>query len=889
MFCYTKTAVLVLLSLFHCLSTFSQEVEVVPPKTYVTAWATSPIAIDGVLDDEAWQEVAWGGDFVGHDPEYNVAPSQETQFKILYDAKYLYVGIRAWDTEPEKIVKRMSRRDGFDGDWVEINIDSYFDKRTAFSFSASVSGVKGDEYVSGNGNNWDSTWDPIWYLQTSIDDKGWVAEFKIPLSQLRFANKEHHTWGIQLTRRLFREQERSTWQPVDPNAPGWVHLFGELKGIKGIKPQKQLELLPYVLASTETYPKEEGNPFREKGSEQNLNGGIDAKIGITSDITLDLTVNPDFGQVEADPSQVNLSAFELFFRERRPFFLEGNNVLSFRTSGGANNLYYSRRIGRSPQGYIDSDYDYAETPNQTALLGAAKITGKNAKGFSWGIMESFTDQAVADAVSIDTVLVEGDSAEVLNFREEVIEPYTNYFVARAQQELNGAQTVFGAVFTDVRRFNNQVNGMDLLHDKAQTAGVDLDHNFNDRKYGVSFKYMYSHVEGTQGAIYETQTSYQRSFQRTDNAYKEVDSTRTSLLGTAGTFSFGKRSGNWRWSVGSNYRSPELELDDIGFLRQTDMINNWVWTRYRVNKVTKYFRSQFYRIYSEHNMDFGGVTIGRSVDLEMGVQFKNFWRFSTGTFLQGNEVSNADLRGGPSIVYPGGKNWWYWFGTNNQKALRVTFNNWYYWGDQDYAKNYGVNMNITLRPIDALRITLSPSFQERRNDLQYISDATYGEETRYVLGTIQQQTYRLSMRCNFNITPNLTLEFWGQPFISRGQFSAYKRVVEPNAESYGERFALFDAEEIVYNEDNDEFDIFETGGEEADYSFSNPNFNIAEFRSNLVMRWEYVPGSTLFLVWANNGSYWDSSADGSINRLQSELFNLDASNTFLVKYTYRFIL
>lgn len=861
-----------------CFSLYSQEEDTSVKKIYTADRLQGEIIIDGLLDDNAWDQVDCGVDFIGHQPDYKAKPSQETQFKILYDEKFLYVGIRAFDTEPEKIVKRMSRRDGFEGDFVEINIDSYNDKRTAFSFTASVSGVKSDQYISNNGDNWDDTWDPIWYLKTSIDNLGWVAEFKIPLSQLRFANKEEHVWGLQVTRRFFRNEERSTWQAIDPNAPGWVHLFGELRGIKGIKPQKQLEILPYVLASAEKYQEEVDNPFRDSGKEYNGNVGVDAKVGLTSDITLDLTVNPDFGQVEADPSQVNLGAFELFFQERRPFFLEGNNVLNFGTSAGINNLFYSRRIGRRPQGYLqDDDIDHADIPNQTRLLGAAKVTGKNAKGFSWGVLESITRREHADVV--DTLG---------NFRKEPIEPMTNYFATRFQQDIQGGKTVFGAIFTNVNRFNNSTNGMDLLHNNAQSAGVDLDHNFKDRKYILTLKYSMSRVEGTQGAIYNTQTSFQRSFQRTDNTYKSVDSTRTSLLGTAGTIAFGKRSGDWRWMVGSNYRSPELELDDIGFLRQTDIINNWIWTRYRLNKLTPLFRNQSYSFYTEQNLDFGGVVTSTGGNLNVRLQFKNFWRFNSGFFMEGNQVSNADLRGGPSIIYPGGKNWWYWIGTNDQKKFRFSFNNWYYWGNQDYTRNMGLNFNVTIRPTDALRISVSPRFSQRRNDLQYVTGLDVGDDSRYILGTVRQQTYSASVRFNYNITPNLTLEYWGQPFIASGEYSNFKHAHEPNSERYKSRFRLYNSEEIAFNNEDNVFEVNEQGGVHA-YEFSNPDFNIVEYRSNFVVRWEYIPGSVLFLVWANNGSIYNQSTNNDFRNLSTELTNLDATNTFLIKYTYRFIL
>ncbi|MEO9872699.1 DUF5916 domain-containing protein [Ekhidna sp.] len=847
-------------------------------KSYTTDRTKTEISIDGLLNDEAWDQVEWGGDFNGHRPEYMVDPTQKTQFKILYDAKYIYVGIRAFDTEPEKIERRMTRRDGFDGDRVTVMFDSYFDKRTAFSFTASASGVKGEEYVSNNGDDWDSTWDPIWYLRTSIDSEGWIAEMKIPLSQLRFANKESHTWGIQLSRNFFRGNEVYTWQPVDPNAPGWVHLFGELNGLKGIKPQKQFEIQPYVLASVEKYPIEEENEFRNEGKEFNGNVGLDAKIGITSDITLDLTFNPDFGQVDADPSAVNLSAFQLFFQERRPFFLEGSSLLTFGTSGGPNNLFYSRRIGGRPIGRLPSDIQNSDFPNQTQILGAAKLTGKNAKGFSWGLLESFTNREIIDV--IDTLGV---------MRQERVQPYTNYLVGRVQQDINGGKTVVGAMATNMNRIDNTGENLELAHNNAQSAGVDIDHNFRDRKYGIELRYAMSRVEGSKEALLRTQTSSERFFQRSNNNHREVDSTRTDLVGSAASVRFGKRSGDWRWTIGSNYRSPGLALNDVGFLRQTDDINNWVWTQYRVNKVTNTFRSQRYNIYAENNNDFGGAVTGRGINMNMNLEFNNYWEFGQGAWFGASRVSNADLRGGPSIKYPGNINYWFRVESNSRKRVRVSLNNRFNWGNNNFSKGYNVSLDLNIRPTDAMQISISPRANWNRNELQYITQTDFEDDTRYILGTVKRQTYSMSVRANYNITPNLTLEFWGQPFIATGEFSEFKRVHLPNSENYDQRFANYSESEIVFNEEDESYEVFETNSTDADYSFSDPNFNIVQFRSNFVMRWEYIPGSTLFLVWASNGSAFNRSSENGFGDLSSQLSNLEGSNTFLIKYTYRFIL
>jgi hypothetical protein len=867
-----------LTSVLFCLCTagaVAQEAD--PKRAYSTqrVEGEAPI-IDGLLDDEAWNAVEWAGDFIGHRPDYKAVPSQQTQFKILYDEKYLYIGIRAFDTEPDKIVRRMSRRDGFDGDMVEVNIDSYNDKRTAFSFTASVSGVKGDEYISNNGNNWDATWDPIWDLKTSIDDQGWIAEMRIPLSQLRFTNNYNLTWGIQVQRMIFRKDERSTWQPVDPNAPGWVHLFGELNGLQGIKPQKQLEIQPYVVGSAQKYPKDEGNPYRETGSELGSNFGVDAKIGLTSDITLDLNVNPDFGQVDADPSAVNLSAFQLFFREQRPFFLEGNNILTFGTSGGQNNLFYSRRIGSRPQGRpTDEDIAYVDRPNNTPIIGAAKLTGKNAKGFSWGFQNAVT--AEVNAFVTDTLGVE---------RREKIEPITNFMVARMQQDLNEGQTVLGAIFTSVNRFDNTGNGLDLLHDNAQSAGIDWDQNILDRKYGFTVKFGYSQVNGTQGAIYQTQTSSERFFQRPDNTYREVDSTRTSLTGTFGAVTFGKRSGNFVYTIGSNFRSPELEINDIGFLVFTDNWNHWLNLRYRVNKPTTLFRTQNYSIYHEQNFDFGGNRTAINANFNGGVQFHNYWWFESGFSRRGQALSNAELRGGPALMMPGGHEYWFWISSNNQKKVRVSFDNWHYWGDENHARSSGMNMNVIVRPIDALNISLTPSVSWRDFGLQYLGNDSERDGI-YILGRIMQQTYSMTMRVNYNLTPNLTFEFWGQPFISAGTYSDFKRVTDSQASDFFDRYLPLSDDWMSYA--NGQFSVDEDGDQLTDYSFSDPDFNVVEFRSNFVMRWEYIPGSTLFAVWSNNGSYFDQSERNDFRNLSSQLSNLKGTNTFLIKYTYRFVL
>ncbi|WP_258101461.1 carbohydrate binding family 9 domain-containing protein [Marinoscillum pacificum] len=856
-----------------------------PRRTYQTASIDGEVpVIDGRLDDPAWEQVEWAGDFIQRQPVDGAAPSQQTQFKILYDAKYLYIGIRAFDTEPDKVVRRMSRRDGFEGDFVEVNIDSYADKRTAFSFSASASGVKGEEYISNNGENWDATWDPIWYLKTSLDEFGWIAEFKIPLSQLRFADKESHVWGIQVMRMLFREQERSYWQPIEQGAPGWVHLFGEMHGIRGIKPQKQLEIQPYVLAKTEFSEEEEGNPYAT-GRSSDIDLGVDAKIGLTSDITLDLTINPDFGQVEADPSRVNLSAFQLFFQERRPFFLEGNNILNFRltesVAGGPfnnDNLFYSRRIGGKPSYYPeDGDIAYVDQIENTRILGAAKLTGKNKNGFSWGVLESVTNK---EKVEITDTL--GDS------RMETVEPLTNYLVGRVQQDINQGNALIGAMVTATNR-NLDEDRFDYLHDDAYSGGIDFTQNFNDRNYYVTLNGVFSHVTGSPYSIYQTQTSSERFFQRPDNRRSQVDSTRTSLTGTSASAALGKRSGNIIFQTGATMRSPEFELNDVGFLVQSDYISQWTWAQYRILKPFGIFR--WFRLNGNQYLtwDFDGVNIYQALNFNMHMQFENLWFLGMGSSIYGKNVSNADLRGGPSIRYPGGNEYWLYLSSNDNKKFYMDMNPWIAYGSHDNFIGKGIDIGIRYQPTDALRLSVSPGISTNDDELQYVDSYESGGNGEYILGNIKQVTYSASVRVNYIITPNLSIEYWGQPFISSGEYSNFKRVLDPNANEYNQRYLPYDANQIMFMEDELVYHIDHDRNGEVDYVLDDPNFNFMQFRSNCVLRWEYIPGSTLFLVWTSNASEYHNSRRNSFSELTNDLNKVNGSNIFLLKYTYRFIL
>jgi hypothetical protein len=483
-----KTPVIFTLS---CLILLSATISAAETRIYNTRRAVTPPRIDGRIDDRIWESVEWSGDFLEHSPDEGEAPTGQTAFKVLYDDQNIYMAFRARDPEPDKIADILARRDNFPGDWVEVNIDSYFDHRTAFSFTASVSGTQGDEFISEDGNSWDGNWDPVWRSQARKDGAGWTAEISIPLSQLRYNGREEQTWGLQVQRRIYRNEERSLWQPIPRDEDGWVSKFGELRGIRNLQAQRQIELLPYAVTQADLYVEESGNPFAD-GSDGKISGGLDGKIGITSDMTMNFTINPDFGQVEADPSEVNLSAFETIFQEKRPFFIEGNNLFDFRIAPSVaygthtqDRLFYSRRIGRQPHYRADwYQPGHVDQPGKTSILGAFKVTGKTAGGLSIGILESVTSREEA---TID----DGDGQ-----RKMEVEPLTNYFAGRLQKDFRRGDTRIGGMLTAVNRDMDSPELIDRLHSGAYAGGVDFFHYLADRRYYLSVKLVGSLVKGS---------------------------------------------------------------------------------------------------------------------------------------------------------------------------------------------------------------------------------------------------------------------------------------------------------------------------------------------------------------------------------------------------------
>jgi hypothetical protein len=858
---------------------FSQTIE---KKVYLTKFADEALVIDGLANDKSWDQVDWSGDFIQSQPEENKPPSQKTDFKILFDANNLYVFIRAHDTEADKISRILSRRDNFTGDMVEVIIDSYFDKQTAFSFTAMASGAKGDEAVSQNGQNWDSNWNPVWYLATKIDDEGWSAEMKIPYSQLRFSNKEEQVWGIQISRHIYRLEERSTWQYIPKGSPGTVHLFGELHGISNIKPRKQMEILPYVVARADRYEKEEGNPFAD-GRSSLLSAGLDGKFGITNDLTIDLTINPDFGQVEADPSEVNLTAFETYFSEKRPFFIEGNNIFQFEPNQtivinnmSADNLFYSRRIGRYPH-YSPAleENEYVKMPESTTILGAAKLSGKTRKGLSIGILESITSEEDA------TIDHEGIR------RDQPVEPLTSYFTARLQQDFNKGETILGGIITSVNRDIN-VPELAFLPVSALTGGLDFTHYWNKRTWYFSGNTEFSSIKGSKESIMALQTSSARYFQRPDSRYLSVDSSLTSLEGIGGTIKFGRSSDKkFQFETSLTMRSPGLEFNDLGYMRYSDVIHHGSWAAYYIRNPFSIFNNFYLNTNYWFYMDFSGKLLSFNTNMNFNTQFKNRWSLNGGITRQSENISRSLLRGGSSIKCPGDVSINLNLHSNRSKKLSVYGGISMNIGDSNSKNIADYWAGLTYKPLNALSVSIEPEFSSENILLQYLTCNNYNDDHRYIFGELSQKTLNTVIRINYSVNPNLTIEYYGQPFISAGKYINYKVITNPYADDFSSRYHVYSGDEITYDGINCNIDEDQDGIK--DYSVCNQDYNFRQFRSNLVLRWEYLPGSTLYLVWSQGRTSTASNGLYDFNKDVDQLFHAVPRNIFLVKFSYWFSL
>ncbi len=796
------------------------------------------IEVDGRLDEELWGRAAFTSDFTQRSPNPGAPPTEHTEFSFVYTETALYVGARMYSQDPSKIRAIMSRRDdGGDSERLIINIDGYQNRRTYFSIAVTAAGSRLDWYTGEDANNYrerDYSWNPVWSASAVIDSLGWTAEMRIPFSQLRFNEGDTFAFGVNINRYIPSKDEDVYWIEVPRDEAGWPSWFGDLEGIQGIRTRRPVELVPYVTGNATTTSSsliDASDPFSSR-SEFDGRAGADLKMGIGPSLTLDATFNPDFGQVEADPAEVNLSAFPTFFPERRPFFVEGKELLE------AEGLFYSRRIGARPRGGVDADY--ADYPRNTTILTAGKLTGRTPGGLSVGALGAVTAEESASTFDATT----GD------FGKARVQPATVWAAASLKQEFGPEASTVGISGTGVRRnLGTQDDLLFQMNREAYSGQADWNLRIDGGTYELRGLAAGSYIAGTAEAIQQVQEFSSHYFQRPDADYVDYDTTRTSLSGYRARLEFERESAvHWLWGVGVGAESPGFDINDAGRLRKADRIEGEAQLQFRETQPGPTF--QEYSIQAEARSAWNYGWIRQPGEIELGGRFTllNFWGFGAEFDHRPRAQSDILTRGGPSMGT--GRAYGVDGNLNSDRRKLTTFHlsGGYSWGELgDWG--YEIGGNIEFKPGGALQLSLSPGYERQVESRQYVdvfdggSAATFGQ--RYVFAFIDYSEVSARLRVNYAFTPDISLEAYAEPFAASGSYSDYGEL-----EATGSRYLRVygtDGTTIEESSGPAPREITVTDGDDT-FSFEREDFRALSFRSNVVFRWEWRPNSTLFFVW-----------------------------------------
>ncbi|MBI4500034.1 MAG: carbohydrate binding family 9 domain-containing protein [Gemmatimonadetes bacterium] len=848
--------------------------DVAPEAAYAVRARDALPVIDGRLDDRAWQTTTPLTDFRQRNPDEGAPATERTEVRFVYSDRDLYIGIRAFDREPSRIVGRLVRRDQpVSADYVDLFIDSYHDRRTAFGFSVNPSGARGDVFVYDDGQRRDDSWDPVYDWATQVDSLGWTAELRIPFSQLRFPKRDSLAFGLRVRRFINRKNEEDNWPFFPREQAGEVSRYADLSGLKGIPAPRRLEFLPYSGASRSFEP---GIAGAYDPSRSTVRTGGDLKVGLTSGLTMDLTITPDFGQVEADPAVVNLTGFESFFPEKRPFFVEGTDIFRFPLSNnpffGDEGLVYTRRIGREPQLTAISPTGFLDSPLETTILGAAKISGQIGRGWSLGIAQALTSKEQARLLNP----AGGEIGRV------GIEPFTSYTVVRARRVTHQGRVVYGVVATGVgRRLDDAA--FDVMHRTGFAGGGDYRARFGHDTYEFQGAVMGSRVDGSRNAILQTQLNLTHNFQRPDQTYAVLDSTRTSLTGLSAQAKLGKVAGPLIWEARFATRSPGFEANDIGFMRRADAHEGQVQATYRWLKPGTFFRRFDWTWSLDGSTTYGGELGTTTLQTVVTAQFLNYWRASTQIAWEPAHIDIRALRGGPSLIVPA-----HWhinpnFSSDSTKELLGTFTVQSTIEDESGKKELTLNPGLRWRPPGPVALSIGARTQWSLEDRQYLTTRTVAASPYYVFGRMNRREVSLTLRTDVSVTPRLTFQFYAQPFVSARRFENIKFVSSPHADRYADRFDVLGADRLTRGQGLARVDVNRDGV--FDFSFDDPDHRVVSLRTNAVLRWEFRPGSTLYLVWQQNRN--DEANLGTLDALHDlgNTFSATGRNVLAVKIAY----
>ena len=804
--------------------------------------------VDGRDDDAVWGAAPPITAFREWQPTEGQEPRFRTEARIAYDAGNLYVFIRAYDPHPDSIIRILERRDTrTPSDMLWVMVDSYHSHRTGYEFGVNAAGVKLDEAIYNDGTE-DVAWDAVWDVATRIDSLGWTAEFRIPMSQLHYEKGRVHTFGIAVDRDIYRYNERVSWPMLSPAKAGLVSQFGDLTGLTNLEAPRRIEAEPYVVMKNAPTVSNDA-----VGRASNATIGGDLKIRGASNLTVDATVNPDFGQVESDPSVLNLTAFETFFDERRPFFVTGRGLFEFdvdcnQVNCNGEGLYYSRRIGRTPE--LARAYGDTTPLVPTTILGATKLIARTPGGFSIGVLDAVTERA---SMGVDTTT----------------EPGTNYGLVRITQDMgNGAGTV-GGELTAVTRQADRYSSPHLAR-KAYAGAVDFRHRFFSNTYEVSGSLDASRVEGTPAALSAIQTDAVHDYQRPD-AGLPLDSSRTVLAGDAEELKIDKVGGaHLIGETAYQRRSPGFEVNDLGFLQRADQQSWSTWVGLFDRARRRFTDLATWQFNWVQSWTTNGLPLNRWFNTNVQLQFRNHMQWAMGSNWGGIGATFDDrsARGGPAIrqssyVAPYAN----FHGDDRRSLMPVMFVN--------YSRTTADgSWSLTLRPEVDLKLWRRFSSSVGLNWTRAVTSNQWYNNytdtsgvTHYTFARLAQSTVAATMRVNYTFTPNISLQVYAQPFIAKGGYGDVRQLsATPRARQVADRYAAFGDTSVTTN----------AGG-----------FDFRAFQSNVVFRWEYRPGSTLFVVW-NEGRQGSTGLVGG-NELTGDdvrgLFSLHPADTFLVKGTY----
>ncbi len=840
-----------------------------------------PITVDGRLDERTWQGPAAVSTFTQSSPNEGQPATERGEVHFAFDDQAFYVAARLFDRRSDSVMALLSRRDrDSQSDFFVVYLDPYRDGRTGYEFFVSAAGVQSDGTL--HNDDWDDfSWDGVWQSAVQRDGEGWSVEMRIPLSQLRMHDRPDQVWGVNVGRGIGRRNEVSYLVPRLRQGSGFVSRFAALEGLDGIRPRRRMELIPYVTGKAEFEPASPGDPFRD-GSRMSPTMGGDLRLGLGSSLQLDATVNPDFGQVEVDPAVVNLSDVETFFEERRPFFVEGSNNFSF-GYGGANNFmgfnwvnnepFYTRRIGRAPQGRVPTS-EFADIPTGVPILGAAKVTGR-VSGWNLGVLGAVTKREHARLATTGT-----------EWQSEV-EPLAGYGVLRLQRDLAGGRHGIGMLATHLRRDFADEALRDQFTDDATVVGLDgwltLD---ADREWVLSGWGTLSRVTGTASRIAALQAGATHYFQRPDASHLTFDPAATAMTGGFGRLTLNRQSGAVLFNAAVGAVTPGYDNNDLGFIGQTDLVNAHVMTGYRWTRPSSWYNNARMSFATFGRWDFeGNRTGGLGLWNNTNITWKNFSSSWLGFFAQGAGTNTRATRGGPEVdrarygeVFAG-------WSSDGRKALSGSVEVFASQAAQQEGSGIGGGIELTWRPSSNLNLSFGPDYRINRNGSQFIrsvadplAGATYGR--RYVFGELEQRTLSANVRVNWIFSPRLSFELFAQPLVSSGRYGAIKELLAPNTLDfldYGTNGSTIDRGTGMADPDGD--------GPAPAFSIGQPDFTFASLRGNAVLRWEFAPGSTMYLVWTQDRSHSEANGDFRPRASFDRLFDGEGRNVLMLKMSY----